>query len=131
MTRRRTPRALFGYLFIQVGRALNSAERTESPVHRDHGAVNEAAGGTAQPDQCAHQFLRLAEPPGRGVLDDPFPPRSQGSVLADEKFAILLSDEESRRDGVDSQAGTMPPREFNREPPGKVFHGGFPRRVSR
>ena len=111
--------------------SLDTSERTESTVHGNDGAIDETAGRAAQPDQRAHQLVGLAEPAGRGMLDDTFPPRGKAPIIIDEELAVLFPDEESRCDGVDSQTRSVLARELNREPSGKVLHGRFPGRICR
>ncbi|CAA9557772.1 MAG: hypothetical protein AVDCRST_MAG73-3361, partial [uncultured Thermomicrobiales bacterium] len=49
------------------GPASDPAEGAETAVDGDHDPVDEPGARTAGPDDRAGEFVRHAEPPGRGV----------------------------------------------------------------
>src|SRR5689334_6711812 len=79
-------------------------ERAEAAVDRHHGAGDEARGRAAEPEQRRHQVAGLAEAACGCVLENVPAAGRQPAGFVEEEAAVLLGEEEARRDRVHPQA---------------------------
>ena len=102
MPRARLPSLREAFLFV-VGHCRQSdAEHVETAVDHSHRTGDELRGGADEVVNGAAQLLGLTHAAHRRLMDDVFGALCPAAVRIGEQRAVLVGEEEARRNGVDA-----------------------------
>src|SRR4051812_3900614 len=103
----------------------NAAKGREAAVDRHDNASDEARRIARQPDRGAYQLIRIAKAPQRRMIDDQLAAWREGIVGVQQQRAVLIADEEARRDRIYAQPWAVLQRQLDRQPLGEIIDRGF------